>query len=463
MRKKTYTRREFLRYALAATAGVSPLMGLLGSFTRLEAAQTAGEYRAIVCILLEGGADVFNMIAPSEADPYDAYRRTRSNIALSRESLLPLTHANTNGLNPLRYGMRENMRRMQELFGQKKLAVVANVGTLIRPVSLSDIKEGAPIPFELFAHNTQRAMWLMGDATGSSHTGWAARVADTFYDTPNPYFNISVADSYANTLQYGGKADALYFDDASIPSDTMKSYGFGPDAGGGDLGGVYQKLYEQKRKDPNKLMAAFATRHVEKLDLPEKLSGLFDNVVTFDGFGGGVHETGRALGRQLELVAQILSVRERFPGTPKRQIFFVNHHGWDTHDSDNAHQVGYLSDSLGAFADALEKLGLQNQVTTLTLSDFGRSLTSNSAGTDHGWGSHAFVMGGAVKGGDIYGKMPELRPDSPDAWEDRMIPTTSMEQYLATVLRWFGASEPELLKIFPNIGAFSGTDLGFMG
>ena len=460
--KRAYTRRDFLRHTLAATAGLSPLMGLLGSLQHLEAAQTGGEYRAIVCILLEGGADVFNMIAPTEADPYDAYRKSRENIALPKESLLPITHTNANGLNPLRYGMRENMGRMQQLFADKKLAIIANVGTLIRPVTLSEIEAGAPIPFELFAHNTQRAMWLMGDATGSSHTGWAARTADTFYAAPKPYFNISVADSYQNTLQYGGKADALTFDSASIPSDTMKSYGFGPDAGGSDLGKVYQQMYEQKQSDTNRLMAAFATKHIEKLNLPERLSGLFDNVVTFDGFGGGVHETGRALGRQLELVAQILSVKDRFPGTPKRQIFFVNHHGWDTHDSDNAHQVGYLSDSLGAFADALQRLGLENQVTTLTLSDFGRSLTSNSAGTDHGWGSHAFVMGGAVKGGDIYGIMPQLKPDSPDAWEDRMIPTTAMEQYLATIVKWFGATEPELLKIFPNIGAFGSTDMGFM-
>ncbi len=176
-----------------------------------------------------------------------------------------------------------------------------------------------------------------------------------------------------------------------------------------------------------------------------------------------MHETGVSLGKQLELIAKILSIKDNFPGQKKRQIFFVNHHGWDTHNGDNKHQVGYLSDSLGAFNDALEQMGIENQVTTFTISDFGRSLTSNGSGTDHGWGGHAFVMGGAVKGGDIFGKMPAMRKDSPDAVSNRMIPTTSVEQYLATIVKWFGATENELNAIFPNLGTFTQKDMGFMG
>jgi uncharacterized protein (DUF1501 family) len=452
-------RRMFLGRSAAAAAALSPLAALLGGM-RLDAAETGG-YKAIVCVLLEGGADVFNMIAPTPDDAYDAYRRARPSIALPRDSLLELTHANANGLNPLSYGMRSNMRRMHGLFGEKRLAVVANVGTLIRPVTPQEVADGAPVPFELFAHNTQRAQWMMGSAAGDLRSGWAGR-ASRLVAREDPYFNIDVSDA-GSVLQSGGEKDAARFDSADISPDTMSSYGFGPESGGGDLGRVYQALYEARTDDAHPLMASFASRRVEELHRPDELEGLFDGVRSFDGFSNGVHEVGRPLGRQLELAARILSVRENFPSRPSRQIFFVNHHGWDTHDSDNEHQVGYLSDSLGAFWDALTAMGIENDVTVMTISDFGRSLGSNGNGTDHGWGSHAFVMGGAVRGGDIYGKMPALEPDSPDAWEGRMVPTLAMEQYYATVLKWFGLSEAELKALFPHLESFDTADLGFMG
>ncbi|WP_353662456.1 DUF1501 domain-containing protein [Hydrogenimonas sp. SS33] len=154
-------------------------------------------------------------------------------------------------------------------------------------------------------------------------------------------------------------------------------------------------------------------------------------------------------------------MKENFPGHPKRQIFFVNKHGWDTHDSDNEHQAGYLSRSLGAFQKALDEMGLSDQVTTFTVSDFGRSLSPNGAGTDHGWGSHAFVMGGAVKGGRIYGTIPRIEPDSPDAWHDRLVPTIAMESYLATLAAWLGIAESDLDAIFPNLKSFNDRNLGF--
>lgn len=432
-----------------------------GSFGTLEAAQTDGEYKALVCILLEGGADAFNMVVPATESAYEKYKNAREKIALPRDSLLPIAHRNENGLNPLHYGMRNNMGRMQELFNDKNLAIVANVGTLTAPVTPEEVENGAPVPFELFAHNTQRAQWMYGDATGSSHTGWAARCADLFYPTPNPYFNINVSDINP-LLQAGGAAQAVTFNEAYISPDTMRYYGFGPEAGGSAFGNLYQDIYEAMREDGNLMIREFAKRRVEELERPDRLSGLFDHVMEFEGFDNGVHETGRALGRQLELVAQILSVREYFPGARKRQIFFVVHHGWDTHDSDNEHQAGYLSDSLGAFWDALVKMGIERNVTTLTLSDFGRTIGSNHAGTDHGWGSYAFVMGGSVAGGEIYGKMPSIETDSPDAWAGRVVPTTSMETYLSTLVKWLGADGSELQKLFPNLAAFGSDDLGFM-
>jgi len=455
--KKNRNRRDFLKQTLAGAASLSPLMAMLGSIEKLEAANIKNEYKAIVCVLLEGGADVCNMIAPIEDTPYDKYKAVRKNIALPQEGLLKITDA---------YGMRENMGAMQKLYLEKKLALVANVGTLVEPVTAAEVRSGAkPMPFELFAHNTQRDQWMLGDATGSSKSGWAGRAADRFYlagDTAAAYCNVNAADVNSLMLS-GGREEAIHFSDASISPDTMRYYGFGPESGGSDLGNVYQDMYEAKRAHPNTLMAAFSKRRVADLVRPDTLTDLFEGVRAFDGFSTGVHEVGKPLGSQMELVAKILSIKDNFPGTAKRQIFFVNQHGWDTHDSDNAHQVGYLSECLGTFQSALEEMGIAESVTTFTISDFGRSLSPNGAGTDHGWGSHAFVMGGAVKGGTIYGTMPQIEVDSPDAWYDRLVPTTAIESYLATMMKWFGASESEMREILPNLGSFTVKELGFLG
>ena len=457
--QKSSARRRFLKHSLAGAVSLSPFMTMLSFLEKLEAADIGGGYKALVCVLLEGGADVCNMVAPIKDDTYAKYREVRKNIALAQESLLKITDE---------YGLRENMTAMQKLFLQKKLAIVANVGTLIRPISRKEIQENlrsTPVPFELFAHNTQRNQWMFGDATGSSKNGWAARMSDNFYragDRAATYSKINVAD--VNSLMLtGAREEAIHFSDASVSPDTMKYYGFGPESGGSDLGSVYQALYEAKQHSSHKLMAEFAKKRVAELNRPYELEGLFDGVRAFDNFSTGVHEVGKPLGAQLELVAKILSVKDHFPGSPKRQIFFVNHHGWDTHDSDNEHQVGYLSESLGAFQTALEEMGIAESVTTFTISDFGRSLSPNGAGTDHGWGSHAFVMGGSVKGGKIYGQMPRIEVNSPDAWYDRLVPTISMESYLATMVKWFGASDQDLDQIFPNLKSFPTRDLGYMG
>lgn len=444
--KRSMNRREFLKLS-AAGATLLPML----SANNLLAAQTSDEYKAIVVIYLKGGADVFNMVAPID-DAHQAYADARGGIGLPKESLLPISD---------QYGMRENMQAMQQLYAQQKLAIIANVGTLLKPVTAAEVKAGAAIPFELFAHNTQRRQWMFADAKGQTKNGWASRIADNYYSTPNPYSNINVAGT-KNLLQYGGKADALQFENAFISPDTMTYYGFGPKSGGGELGKVYQELYENKRNDPHKLMAEFAKERVNQLNLPLKLLNLFDGVQEFEGFSTGTHETGKPLGSQLELVAKILSVKDNFPNKTNRQIFFVDHHGWDTHDKDNESLVGYLSESLGAFQNALQKLGIEEQVTTITASEFGRSITANNSGTDHGWGSHAFVMGGAVKGGQIFGEMPLLSKDSPDFWQDRLVPSTSIDQYLSTIVRWFGATESELASIFPNLTTFTPHDMGFM-
>jgi len=454
------TRRDFLKQSIGCLATATPLMSLLGSLDKLQAAQVDDQYKAIVCVLLEGGCDSFNMIVPFENSAYDDYKAIRGDLAVNKSDLLSFSHTNENSLNPISYSMRNNMSKMKELFDNKKLSIIANVGTLVKPVTKNEVIAGTNIPSQLFSHNTQRAQWMMGNSKDVETSGWAGRASDIFYPSANPYFNITVDGN--NIMQAGAQADPYFFKKASISPNSMEYYGFGPKSGGGDLGSVYQDIYEQHQNSNHKFLSVFTKQRVEKLNQQILLKNLFDSVESFNGFTNGVHETGTPLGKQLELVAQILSVKDNFPHQRKRQIFFVNHHGWDTHDADNTHQVQYLSDSLGAFNDAIEKIGIQNNVTTFTMSDFGRSLSPNGAGTDHGWGGHAFVMGGAVKGGDIFGEMPQIKKDSPDTWKDRVIPTTSVESYLATIVKWFGASSSELDEIFPNLQAFTQKDMGFM-
>jgi uncharacterized protein (DUF1501 family) len=331
------------------------------------------------------------------------------------------------------------------------------MGTLVQPVTKTEIENGASVPNQLFAHNTQRDLWMTSNAAGAERAGWAARLADVF-DNSSELFNVTVGGK--NLMQTGGAQKAFEFGGGEIYAFD-DHYAFRDD---GALGDAYLQILGQNSLNNNRLMKSFADSQLQSVRISNELSKSFENIATFTGFTNGVHETGTPLGKQLKAVAEMLSIKEDLPGRPRRQIFFVNQHDWDTHAgalNEESHKVEYLDASLGAFADALAQLGLENQVTTCTISDFGRSITPNGAGTDHGWGGHAYVMGGAVQG-DIYGVMPQIKADSPDAIDDRIIPTTSVEQYLATIATWFGASNDDLDVIFPNLNSFPTRNLGFL-
>lgn len=453
--KKQINRRDFLKASIVSAVGVSPLFSLLGSLGNVNAATVGDDYKAIVCVLLEGGADSFNMVTPRSGAAYNAYSTIRENMALDNASLLPLSPLSYN--DGSEYGFHPTMTRMHNHFVAGKLAVVGNVGTLVEPVTKAEVENGAPVPNQLFAHNTQRDLWMTGNAAVLEKAGWAARMADIFNHT-DELFNITLGGK--NLMQRGGVQKAFEFDGGDIYAFD-DYYAFRDD---GALGESYRELMGINSASINKLVNSFADIRLQSIRLSGELSGVFSEAATFDNFPDAVHATGKPVSQQLEGVARFLSVKDALPGRPKRQIFFVNYHGWDTHDSplgEASNMVDYLDKSLGAFADALVQIGLEDQVTTCTISDFGRSITPNGSGTDHGWGGHAYVMGGAVKGGDIYGVMPQISANSPDAIEDRVIPTTSVEQYLATIARWFGASNDDLAVIFPNLASFPVEDIGF--
>ncbi len=449
------TRRILLKAALGSVVGLSFPVSFLRQPGLARAADSSGGYKALVCVLLEGGADAFNMVVPRSGTSYSRYSTVRGQMALGADSLLPLSPATY--ADGTEYGLHPAMTRMQGLFNDARLAVVANVGTLVQAVTPAEVRDGAPVPNQLFAHNTQRDLWMTANAARPERAGWAARMADIFAPDQE-LFNITVGGK--NLMQRGGVQPAFEFDGDEIYAFD-DYYAFRQD---GRLGEAYQRILAQDAVSQNLLVQSFARERIRLIRLSGELSQVFDNARSFS-FPDGIHEAGRPLGKQLEAVARMLSVRDALPGQPQRQVFFVNYHDWDTHASPldaASHKVDYLDKCLGAFADALEELGLTNQVTTLTLSDFGRSITPNGAGTDHGWGGHAFVMGGAVRGGDIYGVMPRIEVNSPDAIEDRVVPTISVEQYLATMAAWFGASSTDLATLFPNLNSFAGQNLGFM-
>ncbi len=404
-------RRKFLKTTVAATTATlaSPLFATSKS--------TAGEdYKAIVCVLLEGGADSFNMLVPKlDSAAYNRYKTARQDMALSRDKLLTLSKSS--------YGFHPNMPRLQRMFNHKNLAVVANVGTLNRPISKEEIvglKSGQKLikdmPNQLFSHVSQRDLWMMA---GNIEHGWAAKVSD---ELKQDFTNISVGGQ--NTMQSGGKQKSFIAHDNTFGLID-------------DPSGIMKKL--------------------------KRLNG----DVNFDCDDEVV---GKSLGKQLEMVAKLIEARKE-ANFPNRQIYFVRYDGWDTHDraicetkecASGGLKIDKLDRSLGAFAATLEHLGLQDKVTTFTISDFGRTITSNTKGADHGWGGHCFVFGGAV-GSGFYGKMPEIRKNSPDALANNaVVPTTSVEQYMATLVEWLGDGKIDLIKVFPNLANFDKKTLGFM-
>ena len=444
MNNYKYNRRKFLEKSLLTLAGTMA-MSAFGS----DICWGAGDYKALVCIMLEGGADSFNMVVPhKDTSLYSEYQTVREEQALTRENLLELSSSV--------YGFHPRMTSMQQMFNQGNLAVIANVGMLNSPISHSQIEQanttGEPIPNlpdQLFSHNTQRDLWMLA---GNNNKGWAAVASDEMH--LGNLVNISVGGR--NLMQRGGQhkqflvSDEIYaFDDfyRVRPEDTS-------------VGEAYRKLLRQTISNPNRLIAMFAKTRVDEIELHNQLSGVMaDPIVNFDR---GVHEQGKSLGEQLELVTRL--IKAKLDGNdkgafPNRQIFFVNYHGWDTHNeplleepesNNGAHKVDYLDKSLGTFHEVMKTLGVFDQVTTFTTSDFGRTITSNGNGTDHGWGGNAFVAGGAVQGG-FHGTMPEIRTGSPDMWGNVMVPTTSVEQYLAPLVSWLsdGAVDPN--KVFPKL------------
>lgn len=444
------SRREFLLRSgrLVSTIGAAASLAPFGSVNAL--AQSGDDYKAIVCIFNFGGNDANNMIVPMGAG-YSPYQRIRQALALPEASLLSVPTAGGKA-----YGLHPNLAAIHPFYASKQLALIANVGMLVKPLTRDQYRTGAiPAPNNLFSHSDQQQQWQNASPLTPATTGWAGRVADRVQSLNAPSnFPPAVAIN-GNSLQLigqdtrpttiGGDDFGIRGNDHTTISDARQT-----------------SLQEMLKFDSGLVLFQTANRILSDAVAVSKLvddatRGTSALTTAFPGTG---------LGQQLAQVAKIIQVRQILG--MKRQIFFVAQGGYDTHSAQlpmHAQLMTELAQGMQAFYNATTEMGIADKVVTFTESEFNRTFQANgNAGSDHAWGSHMMVLGGAVKGGDMYGSFPEHALQGPSDSGDRgnWIPTTSLDQYGATMAQWFGVSALDLGLVFPNLANFSTKTLGFL-
>ena len=505
-------RREFLRKSLCAALGGVGAYSALGNLRLIAAAAAAtrnvsfNDYKALVCVYLGGGNDAFNTLAPYDTTNYAIYSATRQGLALPRADLLanaltpralsdglpggPPSDGASYGLNPaMGQVAATNNAGLRGLFNDGKAAIVANVGTLIQPITQAQYQNNsAPLPPQLYSHDDQTNQWQTSRTDDANADGWGGRIADMLYTANAGALPMSITMAGVNRFQRAGSVNQYALDswDASaqaaggvdgdgnpvpyfsvpgmsyrgdgpeswlLPEDAGRAAAFDALRAGGTQANVLERAYADTS---NRALANAALLNAAMNGI--RLTTPFENT---------------DLGNQLAAVALLIKVRATLGMS--RQVFFVQAGGYDTHSTqitDQYANLHELSQALAAFRAAMVEIGVDDGVTAFTVSDFGRSIAVNNDGTDHGWGAHHFVVGGAVRGGRFYGAMPSLaqydeskpfngNPD--ETGYGQIIPTLAVDQYAATLAAWFGVSAGGIADLFPNLGRFSAANLRFMG
>ncbi len=470
-------RRDFLRRAgaLGGSLGVAGLAGL-AALAPLRTARAA-DYKALVCVFLYGGNDGTNTIVPTDAARHGQYSGVRGAMALPRGSLLSLAGTD--------FGLHPSLSALAPLWAEGKLAPLFNVGPLYAPLTKAAYRSAGAgsvmVPENLFSHSDQQLLWESGTTDAQARTGWGGRAAQRLATT-NPVISLGgngrfglSSSAVPLVLPEPGETFGAHMLDATqawVPMRARKE--------------AIDVLYAQSADVT--LASAFQAQQRDAFAISERLGALVKRApgeagtsAAIDAAFAPITSGGRIttpLGRQLYQTAKLIDGRATVQG--ERQIFFTQQGGFDTHgdqiaasalEGGHARLLKSLGDAMACFHNAMKAIGLADSVTLFTQSDFGRTFKpNNSNGTDHAWGNHHLVLGGAVRGGKTYGAYPALALGGPDdvgeqAWEQqgRWIPTTSVDQYAATLLAWFGADASALDAVLPNLRNFgSARNLGFV-
>jgi len=485
------SRREFIRRAACATVGTIAMTSAIRDlrFMNAAVAQTdITDYKALVCIFLQGGNDSNNLIIPTIQSQYNNYAAIRTPVlAIPQSAILPVTSLNNDGNT---YGLHPSCPELQTLFGEGKLAFLFNTGTLVYPITRAQYLAGSVAkPPQLFSHADQQTQWQTSVPDQPPTTGWGGRCGDLLNSVqPDAPISLMITLAGANTFEVGNIV-AQY----SVSTSGAVSLSLPTTPSGGASTNRLPTLMNILGLPYTNLQAqAYASVAEHAINTGALLNNAISNTAAATFWSnsfptkitppeGGTAFTS-ALSPQLEMVARLIAAGS----TPvanggfgmKRQIFFVQVGGYDLHtgqtnysaNSPNdvllgAHTnlLAELSQSMYAFQRAMEQLGLSRQVTSFTASDFSRTFPSNGQGSDHGWGSHHLILGGAVNGQKTYGTFPDLAVNGPDdTGTGRWIPTTAIDQYFATIASWFGVDSSNLSTVFPNIGRFTNPNLGFV-
>src|SRR5690242_15458546 len=457
-------RRDFIRASCCSAAlGVATNFSRFGLMQALAQSTAPAPYQALVCIFLFGGNDGNNLLVPTDTTGYNNYFTIRGDannggLGLAMSSLLPITSVTPqNGNNS--FGLHPSLTKLQPRYTAGQVALLANVGTLSKPLTRAQYQAPAPpVPAHLFSHADQQQQWQTLQVDGFYRSGWAGRMADSVNPAFNMNSNFPPITSVAGSAIFAtGQTTRPY---AMIPGTTPGLSGFDSSA---PSTARLQALQQLLTFDTGiSLIQAASSITSNSLSNSKTLSGA---LASAPALATVFPATG--LGNQLKQVAQIISVRSALGLS--RQVFFCSLGGFDTHSAQIAIQgplLQQLSQAMSAFYNATVELNVAQQVTTFTMSDFSRTFQPGSNnGSDHAWGSVQMILGGSVKGADIYGTLPAFALGGPnDAGNNgRWIPTTSIDQYGATLASWLGVSVANLAPIFPNLANFTTTKLGFLG
>jgi uncharacterized protein (DUF1501 family) len=456
------SRREFLRTASRLSlAGVATPWTVNLAAIGAAAAQTApADYKALVCVFMYGGNDHSNMVVPYDAPSHALYAQSRTNLALPQTALLPLATPANASMGGRQASLRSELQPLKTIYDAGKAAVLVNVGTLVVPTTMAQYRaRSVPLPPSLFSHNDQQSVWqTYNGRREGARVGWGGRMGDL----------LAAANQFQNFTCVSASGTAVFLSgQASVQMQIGNS-------GGLAIGGVSGTTLYGSSAGPataRRLMTEDRSNLLEKdyngivkrsTEAAQTLNTALTNFPTTAAPFSTFPNTG--LGNQMRNVARMIAARQALGA--RRQIFHVSIGGFDQHSgliAGHGGRMTELANAMAAFYNATVSLGVADSVTAFTASDFGRTLDSNGEGSDHGWGAHHFVVGGAVKGGDLYGVWPETVLRGPnDVGRGNLLPTTSVNQYAATLATWFGIGAAQMADVLPNAANFPQSDLGFM-